>query len=151
MKISRMLQGLKNLRKIRRTILSSNNHSQKLSHHSQQLLFLKVHKIKSSNHQPNKLQRLRSSSNLKTIRRWRRKLLTRPKKKLKSSKLKQPSKKLLQSKSLSRKILMRRKIQPICFKKSLKIRRYFKVLPNWMIRLKIQENSSNERLLIFMW
>ena len=146
-----MLQGVKNLRKIRRTILSSNNHSQKLSYHSYQLLFLKVLKIKSSNHQPNKLQRLRSSSNLKTIRRWRRRLLIRPKKKLKSSKLKQPSKKLLQRKSLSRKILMRRKIHPICFKKSLKIRMYFQVLPNWMRRLKIQENSSKERLLIFMW
>jgi hypothetical protein len=43
---------------------------------------------------------------------------------------------------------MRRKIKPI--KKSLKIRKYFKVMLNWMRRLTIQLNSYIEKLLILM-
>jgi hypothetical protein len=84
-----MLVVVKNLRKIRRTIiiLSNSNHSQKVNHSLLSLLH-KVLKINLSNNHLNKFQRLRSSNNLKTIKRWQRKQLIRPKKKLKKSKLK---------------------------------------------------------------
>jgi len=88
MKISRMLVEVKNLRKIKRTIIiiSSSNNSQKLNH-SLQLLLFKVLKINLSNKHLNKFQRVRSSNNLKTIKRWQRRQLIRPKKKLKNNKL----------------------------------------------------------------
>lgn len=82
-----MLVQVKNLRKIKRTIIiSSSNNSQKLNHSQQSLLF-KVLNINLSNKYLNKIQRVRSSNNLKTIKRWQRRQLIRQKKKLKNSKL----------------------------------------------------------------
>jgi hypothetical protein len=88
LKVSQILEELKNQRKIRRTIiiLSSNNHNKKLS---LSLLFLlhKLLKINLSNSLPNKFQMLRSNNNLKTTKRWQRRQLIRRKKRLRNNKL----------------------------------------------------------------
>jgi hypothetical protein len=79
---------VKNLRKIKRTIIISSSNNSKKPNHSLQSLLFKVLKINLSNKHLNKIQRVRSSNNLKTIKRWQRRQLIRPKKKLKKSKLK---------------------------------------------------------------